>query len=226
LIDHPFDFAQALRCGGDRALVDRAVYYRRMHSDVAVFILTGGKSTRMGTDKAFLKLEGRTLIERMLDIAKSVALDVSIVGSKAKFGRFGPTIEDIYPDCGPLGGIHAALRASSSELNLIVAVDMPFLSLELLEYVIGRGRNSSAHVVVPHLGGGYQPLCAVYRRDFANRAESALQRGRFKIDALFAEDSTEIIEEDELKRRGFSEQIFRNCNTPAELAEARGHKKQ
>lgn len=192
-----------------------------MNSDTAVFILTGGKSTRMGTDKAFLTLEGRRLIERMLDLARAVARDVSIVGSKAKFEQFAPAIEDTFPDCGPLGGIHAALRASSSELNLIVAVDMPFLSHELLGFLIGRARHSSAQVIVPRSGGGYQPLAAVYRRDFADRAEAALRQRRFKIDALFARESTEVIEEDELKRQGFSALMFRNLNTPAEFAEVR-----
>jgi molybdenum cofactor guanylyltransferase len=190
-------------------------------SDLAAFILAGGKSSRMGTDKAFVTYEGKTLLERALDLARAVTTDVRIVGDPAKFGAFAPTVEDIFPSCGPLGGIHAALRRSSADLNLILAVDMPFVTLDLLRYLIERARNSSAAITVPHCGGGTQPLCAVYRRTFADLAENALKQGRFKIDALFAAESTLVIGEGELKAHGFSADMFRNLNTPKELAEAR-----
>ena len=100
------------------------VYDRGMENgpapDLTAFILAGGKSTRMGTDKAFVDYDGRTLLLRALDLARSVATDVRIVGSKEKFAAFGPVVEDIFRDCGPLGGIHAALRASPTELNLML----------------------------------------------------------------------------------------------------------
>src|SRR6267378_5266072 len=91
-----------------------AVYHRTMNGttpDVTAFILAGGKSTRMGTDKAFAALDGRTLLARALDLARSVAPDVRVVGDAAKFAAFAPVVEDVFRDCGPLGGIHAALRA-------------------------------------------------------------------------------------------------------------------
>ncbi len=84
-------------------------------SRVAAFILAGGKSTRMGTDKAFVEYDGRILLERALSLARSVTPDVRIVGSQEKFAPFAPVVEDIFRDCGPLGGIHSALR--SSRLN-------------------------------------------------------------------------------------------------------------
>ena len=200
------------------------VYHRAMDHgspDVTAFILVGGKSTRMGADKAFVALDGRTLLARALELARSITTDVRIVGDAAKFSAFAPVVEDIFRDCGPLGGIHAALRASSTDLNLILAVDLPFLSLALLQYLISRARGSSPKVVVPRAAGGWQPLCAVYRREFAESAESALLQGRYKIDALFDPGSTQEISEDELQVAGFSPRIFRNLNTPEELAEAR-----
>jgi len=190
-------------------------------SDLAAFILAGGKSTRMGTDKAFVAFDGRTLLARALDVAGSVTTDVRIVGDGNKFAAFAPVVEDIFPGCGPLGGIHAALRSSAAELNLVVAVDMPFVTPDLLLYLVERARSSSATVTVPHCGGGNQPLCAVYRRAFADSAQLALSDGRFKIDALFANESSQVISEDELKGKGFSAEIFRNLNTPEELAQAR-----
>jgi molybdopterin-guanine dinucleotide biosynthesis protein A len=188
---------------------------------VAAFILAGGKSTRMGTDKAFVMLDGRTLLERALEVARAVTSDVRIVGDAATFAAFGPVVEDVFRGCGPLGGIHAALRASSAEVNLMLAVDVPFVSPALLQYLIERARGErDAAVTVARAGGGWQPLCAVYRRKFFDEAEPALRAGRYKIDALFGATQVQRISEDELESAGFSATMFRNLNTPAELAEA------
>ncbi len=189
---------------------------------ITAFILAGGKSTRMGADKAFITLDGRTLLARALNVARSVTPDVRIVGDPQKFSPFAPTVEDIFPNCGPLAGIHAALRSSHTDLNLILAVDVPFVSPELLQYLLKRASNSTAVVTVAQTGGGYQPLCAVYRRNFADAADQALQEGRYKIDSLFEATSTQVISEEELRTTGFSPKAFRNLNTPQELAEAIG----
>src|SRR5260370_29084173 len=122
-----------------------AVYHRPMDAKlfaVTAFILAGGKSTRMGADKAFVTLSGRSLLERMLELGHSVTRDVRIIGNAQKFSQFAPTVEDVFQDCGPLGGIHAALRASSTELNVILAVDLPFVSPALLQYLIARAERA------------------------------------------------------------------------------------
>jgi molybdenum cofactor guanylyltransferase len=188
--------------------------------DLSAFILAGGKSTRMGTDKAFVLLDGRTLLARMLDLARQLTSNVHIIGDPTKFTPFAPTIADVFPGCGPLGGIHAALRSSRTDLNLILAVDVPFVSLALLDYLISRARTSNANVTLARAAGGFQPLCAIYRRSFADAAENALRAGHYKIDTLFTPASTQVIEESELEASGFSPRIFRNLNTPEELAEA------
>jgi molybdopterin-guanine dinucleotide biosynthesis protein A len=186
--------------------------------DLTAFILAGGKSTRMGADKAFVDYGGRTLLARALDLARSVASDVRIVGSKEKFAAFAPVVEDVLRDCGPLGGIHAALRASSTELNVVLAVDVPFVSWAFLQYLITQARDApEAAVVVPRGDQGWQPLCALYRREFAGVAEGALRDGRNKITALFDEVRTRVIDHEELEDAGFSPAIFRNLNTPEEL---------
>src|SRR5260370_4266898 len=158
----------------------RGVYHRGMENasglDVTAFILAGGKSTRMGTDKAFLEYQGRTLLARALDLARSVTSEVRIVGSPQKFVPFAAVVEDLFRDCGPLGGIHAALLASRTQLNLMLAVDTPHISTALLQYLIHQAREApDAAVVVPRAGGGWQPLCAVYRLEFATTAENALR---------------------------------------------------
>ncbi len=172
----------------------------------------------MGTDKAFVEYEGRTLLARALDLARSVASSVWIVGSKEKFAAFAPVVEDVFRDCGPLGGIHAALLGSLTELNLMLAVDMPFVSRAFLQYLITQARGApDAAVIVPRSDGRRQPLCAIYRREFGEVAERALRAGQNRIDRLFEDVHTRVIEQEELEGAGFSSGIFRNLNTPEEL---------
>jgi len=198
------------------------VYDRGMASaaapPIAAFILAGGKSTRMGVDKAFVDYEGRTLLARALDLARSVTSDVRIAGSQQKFAAFAPVVEDVFRECGPLGGIHAALRASRAELNIMLAVDMPFVSWALLQYLISQARSTpEAAVIVPRSDGRRQPLCAIYRSEFADTAENALRAGQNRIDRLFDEVRTRVIEPEELAGAGFSPAIFHNLNTPEDL---------
>jgi len=190
--------------------------------DLSAFILVGGKSRRMGSDKAFLQFEGRTLLERALELARSITPDVRIVGSLEKFGKFGGVVEDIFCHCGPLAGIHAALRSSRTDLNLILAVDLPFVSPEFMKYLVGEARRTpGALAVVPRADGRRQTLCAGYRRGFAEAAENALGAGRNRIDVLFDSVPVRVIEEEELRHAGFFPAIFRNLNTPADLEMAK-----
>jgi molybdopterin-guanine dinucleotide biosynthesis protein A len=186
----------------------------------AAFILTGGRSSRMGTDKAFLNFGAQTLLERALTLVAAVCPQVAIVGDSAKYSRFGTAIEDVYRDAGPLAGIHAALLQSSAGLNLMLAVDMPFVSHNLLAFLFACAASTGALVTVPRTGGGFQPLCAVYRTQFATAAEHALRAGKNKIDAVFAGLPIRVVEENELEAAGFSAQLFRNVNTPEDLRAA------
>jgi molybdopterin-guanine dinucleotide biosynthesis protein A len=190
--------------------------------DVTAFILAGGKSTRMGSDKAFLNWDSSNLLARAMETARSVTPDLKIVGSREKFASFAPVVEDIFPGCGPLAGIHAALMGSSADLNLMLGVDMPFVTGEFLQYLIGQARNAGNVIaVVPRSGGRPQPLCAIYRRSFAAHAEESLKAGRNKINPLFDGIPTHVIEENEIQAAGFSSTIFRNVNTPEDLNLAR-----
>ena len=195
--------------------------YDRGMGDRSAFVLAGGQSTRMGAEKALVELDGRTLLEHALTLARSVSPEAWIVGSKAKFSRYGDVVEDEFPQHGPLGGIHAGLRSSTSELNLMLAVDMPFVDARFLEFLFEEAaRQECAVVTIPRAGGAWQTLCAVYRKPFADLAEEALRAGKNKIDPLFRGIEMRILEERELIEQNFSPALFRNLNTPEELEQA------
>jgi len=215
-------------------------------SDVAAFVIAGGQSARMGRDKAFLTLGGSTLLERALAVARSVSQEVTLVGQHEKFAAYGSVIEDVYPGQGPLAGIHAALSGSACELNLMIGVDTPFLDPKFVQYLVEQARTSAAVVTVPvtcvvtpesrvprkgpprpvsqkpgetRVGqppGQPQPLCAVYRREFAPVAEEALRQGRNNIVPLFAAVPTREIGEVEMRELAFDPRMFDNLNTPEE----------
>jgi molybdenum cofactor guanylyltransferase len=189
--------------------------------DFTAFVLAGGKSTRMGADKTLLELKGRSLLGRALDLLRPLTPETIIVGDREKLARFGFVVEDVFRERGPLGGIHAALAATATDLNLILAVDLPFVEAGFLKYLLKKASTSGALVTLPRTSNGWQPLCAVYRREFGIAAERALLQGKNKIDALFATTEVQPIDEDEITKRGYSAAMFRNLNTPEEFALAK-----
>jgi len=188
---------------------------------ISAYILAGGKSSRMGSDKAFLELGGRTLLARTLELAKRITQRVKIVGDPKKFAPFGHVMADVFPGHGPLGGIHAALASSKTAWNLVLGVDFPFLDARLLHYLVTQAAASDAIVTVPRVGGYYQTLSAVYRQEFALVAERAIETDKNKIDALFPQVSVRVIDEPELAGAGFDSTVFRNLNTPEDWEQAK-----
>lgn len=176
----------------------------------------------MRANKAFLDFCGQTLLARALTALHAACAEVTIVGDPETYSSYGDVISDIFPNCGPLGGIHAALTYSTADLNLMLAVDMPFVAPDLLAFLLREAEGSPALVTLPRTSRGFQPLCAVYRRAFAAIAEQALRAGKYKIDALFAAIPIHVIAESDLSGAGFSENNFFNVNTPEDLASSRG----
>lgn len=187
---------------------------------ISGFVLAGGKSSRMGRDKCLLRLGGRTLLESALEKVRAVAERVCIVGSRPDLAQYAAILPDIYADCGPLGGIHAALFGAPGDLNVMLAVDMPFVPVAFLKKMLAAAVSSKAVVTYPLTGDGYQPLCAVYRREFFRTAEDALKARRYKIDPLFSCVPSRAILQDELKDWGFDAAIFTNLNSPHDFEQA------
>jgi molybdenum cofactor guanylyltransferase len=156
----------------------------------AGFVLTGGKSTRMGTDKALLPYRGATLLEWVASQVKLAAGSVRIVGEAERYAAFAlPGLAERYPGCGPLSGIEAALREGGAEWSLVTACDMPGLRADFLRRLLisalalRKGRGEVA-VVAETVDGGLEPLCAAYHAKLLPDVRQALESGCLAVHKL------------------------------------------
>ena len=187
--------------------------------DVEGFILVGGKSSRMGTDKSRLMFDDQTAIARIADELRSAADSVRVVGSDADDAE---TIADIHSHWGPLGGIHAALTASKQDWCLIVACDLPFVTRELFERLIQLSDESAEAIVPLQADSRPQPLCALYRRQpCLLAAEHSIANGEHSPRALLDKVKTRYIKFDELSDLQGVEHFFFNVNTPESYERAK-----
>ncbi len=145
------------------------------------FVVAGGQSTRMGTDKALLFLDGKPLIARALDLLRSLGLSPRICGSRPDLARFAEVIPDNFPQCGPLAGIEAALAVSDTELNLFLPVDLPGLAAAFLQWLLARAEASQAVATIPVVADRLQPLSAVYSRRLLDGIRASLAAGDCKV---------------------------------------------
>src|ERR1700756_3515280 len=149
--------------------------------DVEAFILVGGRSSRMGSDKSQLMLGGESIADRLAEELSKISSTVRLVGSRLNPKPTLRNIADVHRDWGALGGIHAALDACRAERALIVACDLPFVSRELLFRLAEIGqkyRDRFWQAVVPVQSDlRPQPLCALYRRDGWQKTTESLIAG-------------------------------------------------
>ena len=190
--------------------------------DIEAFILAGGASRRMGTDKSQLLIERQTFADRIAETLSRVADAVALVGGDARSGL--RTVPDVYPQWGALGGLHAALAACKSEWAIVVACDLPFVTSELFSFLALLRLDHDAVVPVQQ-DGRPQPLAALYRVDpCRRRAGELIEAGRRRPLDLLEAVNTRWVEFDELTNLAQPERFFVNINTPSDYDEAiRGH---
>ena len=169
----------------------------------------------MGRDKALLPYGGSTLLEHALETLLVVCEPVAIAGNRDDLTSFAPVIADVFPDCGPLGGIHTALAQSQNEWNLFLAVDLPRIEPEHLRALLAQPCTPATRAVVAVADGRLQPLCGLYHRGLAVPIAEALAAGnRAVIPALES-----ICGADGLHRVQFEDaDAFLNLNTPEDVA--------
>lgn len=144
-------------------------------------ILAGGKSARMGKDKALLELDGRTFIERIAMTLGKVFPEVIVIADRTKRYDFLslPAYRDIFHNRGPLAGIHSALVHAPTELVFITSCDVPLLSPSVIRRVVRY--SSRARVVLLSGGNSLQPLCGLYHRSCLPVIERHLSRGQYSV---------------------------------------------
>ena len=187
-----------------------------INENITGVILVGGKSRRMGQDKAFLKLADRPLLETVLDLFKEKFSSIMLAGDRAE--RFSMYDISVVPDIFPgssLGGIHAALFTAKTGRIFVAPCDMPFPNSSLINHICSISGDFDA--IVPISPQGYEPLYALYSKACLEPARKLLENDNFRITDLFSAVKTRFIEGEELASIAGAESAFLNINTPAEF---------
>jgi len=188
---------------------------------ISCIVLAGGEGKRLGTDKAFLSIGDRVLIEGIVEKMARIGDEVIIVTNSLQRYSYleARLVGDIYPGKGALGGIYSGLKAACHDYGLVVACDMPFLDLRLLRYMILLSPGQD--VVIPRVGGLTEPLHAIYSKQCLQPIERVLAGGGRRIIEFFPEVRVRYIEEQEIQLFDPQSLSFFNINTPADLEKAR-----
>ena len=188
-------------------------------NQIAAFILAGGASRRMGSDKSQLPIESQTFTERIAETLFQVTDSVTVVGHEAHSSNL-PSVPDIYPQWGALGGVHAALTACRREWAIVVACDLPFVTAELFSYLAAQRLDHEA-VVPLQADSRPQPLAALYRIDpCRQRATELIEAGRRRPLDLLDTVKTRWVAFAELTNLAQAQRFFVNINTPEDYYEA------
>jgi len=176
-------------------------------------VLVGGASSRMGRDKAYLPAQDEPLAARVARTVCAAAGSVTLVGDSERYSALGyPVVPDRYPGEGPLGGILTALHHAAADRLLVVACDMPNLTVEFLKELLAAAERHPPGILIPETEGGkLEPLCAVYHRDACGALEQAYSRGVRKVTAAFAGLRVTAYPVKEVA-------CFQNLNTPEDWA--------
>lgn len=177
--------------------------------EISGFVLAGGKSSRMGRDKALLDFKGQALLAYMLDLIRPFCSGTFISGNNPEYQMFGvEVIPDMYADKGPISGIFSVLSSSQNEWNLIVSVDVPMVNNELLQYLIDN--RSSYDAVVPVHSKGTEPLIALYHKRIVPIIQEMIQANDYKLMNLTRRINTNHVDCNELVCR--YPHLFLNVN--------------
>jgi len=185
--------------------------------NISAAILAGGKSRRMGRNKALLPFRGRPLVARVYETLQPLFEDIFLVTDNPSVFDFVPCpkIPDRVPGKGPISGVDAALRHSRNPFVLVVGCDTPFLSPSLLGLLAGKTQD--ADLVIPCGPRGPEPLCAVYGKGCLPLIEELLRKGDFSLMALVGRLRTREIPEEEVAGVDPGFGSFMNINTPGDF---------
>jgi molybdopterin-guanine dinucleotide biosynthesis protein A len=183
------------------------------------FILAGGRSRRMGSNKALLPLGGRRLVDWAIDLLEPHVQETFVVGPPEVFPLLHvPVRPDEIRQAGPLGGILTGLRHSRFDPSLVLGVDLPFLNGEILDRLLAACRGYD--LTVPRIGENSETLCAVYSKSCITHIEALLMAGRKSVQELMDRVRVRILPESEFQDLGGGSAFF-NINTREDYEEAK-----
>jgi molybdopterin-guanine dinucleotide biosynthesis protein A len=184
-------------------------------------ILSGGKSTRMGQNKAFIEIGGIPIIHRIHALFRELFEEIIIVTNEKDLFRDldARIVGDLLPGAGALGGLYTGLFYSSFRYSFCVACDMPFLKRPLIEYL--HTRTLGYDVVVPKTRDGLEPLHAYYSRNCMEPARETLANGSYRIFDFYPLVRVNMVGEGEIRVLDPEGESFLNINTPEELLSLR-----
>ena len=191
---------------------------QKKRTEITAFILSGGKSNRIGKDKAFFSIQGKTFIQKSVELLDLIFEEVIISSNNTIEYQFlnKKVIKDMNPGRGPLSGIHSALNFSITEKNFILSCDMPFITSELIKYLCNYYSNKP--IILPKAEGRIQQLCGIYSKSIFAEVENLLiesqkpgSKLKGSIYELIESTETEIVEVDKLDF--YNPDLFFNINT-------------
>ncbi len=172
------------------------------------FVLVGGRSSRMGRDKALLPWRGTSLAQHIAQVVQDAAAAAALIGDPALYGHLGyPVYADDMPGRGPAAGIATALSVSDADWSLIVGCDMPFITAEPLRMLLRKAAATDRKCVVAAGPSGPEPLFAVYHRDCLGPIKKAIAESRLRMRAIVRELPVLLV-------TGIDPDSFANLNTP------------
>ena len=177
-------------------------------------ILTGGKSTRMGTDKALLKIGDETLLERAVNLCKPVCSQILISSDSPAHDFYGlKRVADEFPGCGPMSGIYSCLKQAETEWCFVISVDSAFITVDFVKFLISQTGNNLA--VIPSHSGSIEPLVAMYNKKCLLHIENQIHSADYKMRNLFKTVKTKFAEVHEWTEK--YPDIFKNLNRPEDF---------
>jgi len=192
--------------------------------DTTGVLLAGGRSRRMGTDKRFLDVGEKTLLERALDVFEQLFSEILVVVAEPMPELAAVphrVLVDVIPGCGSLGGLYTGLSGATRDRIFSAACDMPFLNAAVISHLIAL--SSGSDIVMPKLATGLQPMHAVYAKTCLPHIRRMIDAGQFTIQDVTRHEGLKIrlVPEDDLRRIDPRLLSFLNLNTPADLEFAR-----
>lgn len=183
-------------------------------SNISGFILAGGLSTRMGTDKAFLKIAGEPSLGRMINIIRPFCHNVAVSGMKEDYQVFNTEmIADLVTGIGPISGIYSSLKFSNSDWNLLISVDVPFLNEELLELLISN--KDGFDCVIPKHDSGLEPLVGLYHKNILPVVDEMIKNSDYKLMNLISKLNACYLDCNFLIKK--YPRLFMNLNRPEDF---------